>query len=140
MKINSFYPVIATKELEQSATFYQQYFGFKPSFSSDWYISLVTQTGFELAILDYEHESVPKAFRQPTQGLLLNFEVENVDQKYAEISQAGLPLHLDIRSEDWGQRHFITADPNSILIDVIQNIEPSKEFKQMYSEGHLVGN
>jgi hypothetical protein len=29
---------------------------------------------------------------------------------------------LDLKSEKWGQRHFITKDPNGLLIDVIQNV------------------
>ncbi|THB79312.1 MAG: glyoxalase/bleomycin resistance/extradiol dioxygenase family protein, partial [Desulfobulbaceae bacterium] len=37
-----------------------------------------------------------------------------------------------IKSEDFGQRHFIVVDPNGILVDVIQNIEPSAEFAEQY--------
>jgi hypothetical protein len=46
---------------------------------------------------------------------------------------AGLPIHLEIRSEIFGQRHFITSDPNGILIDIIQVIPASEEYTQKYA-------
>ena len=35
----------------------------------------------------------------------------------------------------FGQRHFITADPNGVLIDVIKPIPPSAAFVENYAEG-----
>jgi hypothetical protein len=70
-------------------------------------------------------------------GLILNFEVEDVDSEYERLRDAGLPLHLEIRSEDFGQRHFITSDPNGVLIDVIMVIPPSEEFAAQYDKDTL---
>ena len=39
--------------------------------------------------------------------------------------------------EAFGQRHFITADPNGVLIDVIKPIPPSAEFAANYEEPAL---
>jgi hypothetical protein len=41
------------------------------------------------------------------------------------ITEAGLPLLRDLRSEESGQRHLITADPNRVLIGVIITLPPS---------------
>ena len=41
--------------------------------------------------------------------------------------------------ERFGQRHFITADPNGVLIDVVTPIPPSPEFAALYSEAALPG-
>lgn len=89
-------------------------FFFDITFEADWYVSLKTsqQPVYQLALLDYRHPSVPAAFQQAAQGVLLNFEVADVDAEYQRLKAAGLPLHLDLRSEAWGQRHFITSDPN----------------------------
>ena len=38
-----------------------------------------------------------------------------------------------IVTEDFGQRHFITADPNGVLIDVITPTPPSAEFAAQYA-------
>jgi hypothetical protein len=48
---------------------------------------------------------------------------------------AGLPILLSLRDEDFGQRHFITGDPNGVLIDIIKPIPPSAE----YEAGYLTG-
>ncbi|MFI0799363.1 hypothetical protein [Amycolatopsis lurida] len=69
------------------------------------------------------------------QGLLLNFEVEDVDAEHRRlVVDAGLPEALSLRSEDFGQRHFIVADPNGVLIDVIQEIPPTGDFAGQFTD------
>lgn len=134
MKWNSFYPVILSKRLEESKDFYITHFGYTLTFEAEWYISLLNEnTGDELAILDRGHETIPEVYRRTVQGLILNIEVENVDELYQElILEKKLPLHLDIRDEAFGQRHFITSDPNGVLIDVITVIPPDEAFQEQY--------
>lgn len=68
------------------------------------------------ATVDPRHPSVTAASQRPVAGLLLNVEVGDVDEVYAQlITGAGLPVLRDSRSEEWGQRHFITVDPNGVL-------------------------
>ncbi|MFS0554296.1 VOC family protein [Brevibacillus sp. 179-C9.3 HS] len=137
MKVNSFYPVILTEQVGASAKFYREHFGFEVVFEADWYVSLQNQSStqtFELAILDPTHNTISQGFRKPIAGgLILNFEVDDVDAEYERlIVKEGLPLHLDIRDEDFGQRHFITSDPNGILLDIIKVIPPSESFADNY--------
>ena len=133
--LTSFYPVICTNRLTESTEFYTRLFGFETVFAADWYVSLrrPEPPHYELALLDAGHETLPAAYRQPVRGLLLNFEVGDVDAEHQRlVRQAGLTPVLDLRSEDFGQRHFIVADPNGVLIDVITPIEPSDEFAAAY--------
>ncbi len=134
MKFESAYPVICTDRLMESRDFYTRHFNFEITFEADWYISLRSKetSVYELALMDYRHTSLPGAFQEPTKGLLLNFEVADVDQEYDRLKKAGLSIVYEIKSEEWGQRHFITKDPNGLLIDVIQNIPPSEAFSQQY--------
>lgn len=138
MKTSSFYPVIMTDHVAATAQFYEVHFGFEKTFEADWYVSMRLsggETPYELAVLDRNHPTVPEPYRNGVQGLILNFEVDDADAEYARLIQGSkLPLCLDIRSEDFGQRHFITSDPNGVLIDVIAIIPPSNEFKDNYSE------
>ena len=87
-----------------------------------------------IAILDGDHETIPAEGRGRTAGLILNFEVEDVDSEYARVEEGGLPILLPIRDEAFGQRHFITRDPNGVLIDVIKPIPPSAEFLAQYAD------
>jgi uncharacterized glyoxalase superfamily protein PhnB len=64
-----------------------------------------------------------------TRGLLVNLEVDDVDAEYHRLVTAGpLEAVLPIRSEAFGQRHFIVAGPDGVLIDVITPIEPDETF------------
>lgn len=67
--------------------------------------------------------------------MLLNFEVADVDAEYARlVDGAGLRPQLPLRSEDFGQRHFIVAAPDGVLVDVISPIEPSAEYADAYQD------
>ncbi|ANL73758.1 glyoxalase/bleomycin resistance protein/dioxygenase family protein [Rhizobium phaseoli] len=141
MKSTSYYPVIMTDDVSGTAGFYSSHFGFKALFEADWYVHLQSAETehVALAILDSRHETIPAVARAGVRGLLLNFEVEDVDAIYETCLKGGLPILREIRNEDFGQRHFITADPNGVLIDVIKLIPPSAEFAAMYDASALPG-
>ena len=139
MRITSFYPVLMTQDVAGTAAFYRAHFGFVEAFESDWYVHLqsATDAAVNLAILDGAHATIPETGRGMASGLLLNFEVEDVDAVHARLATAGLPMLLALRDEPFGQRHFITSDPNGVLIDVITPIPPSAEFAAHYAEDAL---
>lgn len=135
MKCTQFYPVLMTDRVAETARFYVEHFRFLPQFESEWYVHLQSgeDAGVNLAVLARDHASVPAPARgAQAGGILLNFEVADVDAEYARAQAAGLPMLLALRSEPWGQRHFITRDPGGVLIDVITPIEPSAEFLAQY--------
>ncbi len=138
MNVSSFYPVLATTKdlIAPMRDFYVNHFGFVVTFDADWYVSL-RRTGdrpYELAVLQFDHPTMPQDSQKPVQGLLLSFEVDDVDAEYQRlIKQAGLPMVRDIKSEEFGQRHFITRDPSGVLVDVIMVIPPSGEFAANYA-------
>lgn len=137
MECSQYYPVLMTGDVAATVEFYVRHFRFAPAFESDWYVHLRStgNDGVNLAILQGDHETIPERGRGRVSGLLLNFEVEDVDAEYERASDAGLPILLDLRDEPWGQRHYITQDPNGVLIDVIKLIPPSEEFLAQYAEG-----
>ncbi|WP_394537555.1 VOC family protein [Lysobacter enzymogenes] len=139
MKIASFYPVLMTADVAATAAFYQAHFGFVALFAADWYVHLQSaeDPSVNLAVLDGAHATIPKSGRGRVGGLLLNFEVEDVDAVHERLVAAGLPVLLSLRDEDFGQRHFITADPNGVLLDIITPIAPSAEFAAQYADGAL---
>lgn len=139
MKSASYYPVIMTKDVAATVAFYEKHFRFEALFTSDWYVHLQSKEDehVTLAILDGQHSTIPAEGRGTVSGLLLNFEVKDVDAVYKELRAGGLPILKDICDEDFGQRHFITADPNGVLIDIIKPIPPSKAFAVQYDASVL---
>ena len=139
MKTTSYYPVLMTGDVASTAAFYVKHFGFQPLFESDWYVHLqsVDNKRVNLGIVQGDHETIPEEGRGRTSGLLINFEVRDPDAVYERVLAAGLPILRTLRDEPFGQRHFITRDPNGVLIDVIKPIPPSGEFVAQYEAGAL---
>lgn len=137
---SSLYPVLMTDKVAETAEFYRSKLGFETSFEADWYVSLRHKDApqHQIAVLRCDHPSVPEGFRHTGRGLLINIEVADARAEYRRLIEGGeLPVHLELRDESWGQRHFITSDPSGNLVDIIQNIAPSQEYADAYVGGVL---
>jgi uncharacterized glyoxalase superfamily protein PhnB len=141
VKTTSYYPVIMTNDVGGTSAFYINHFNFEALFESDWYVHLASREdrSMNLAILDGSHATIPEQARGTVSGLILNFEVDDVDAEYQRALELGLPIRLSLRDEDFGQRHFITADPNGVLIDMIKPIAPSEAFAELYAADVVPG-
>lgn len=134
MSVTSFYPVLMSSDVAAAASFYRDSIGFDVTYESDWYVSLRLGT-FEIAILAHDHETIPEGYRHSPRGVIVNLEVDDVDAVHDRLTrQVGVePVHA-MRDEDFGQRHFIVAAPDDVLLDVIQPIPPSAEYADAYAD------
>lgn len=136
MKLQSFYPVLMTRDVAALADFYRNHFGFETTFEMDWYVSLRREGEngvVELAILDGGHATIPADFRGEIHGLILNFEVSDAKAEHERLVHFGeLPEVQPLRDEAFGQRHFMVRDPAGNLVDVIEPIEPAPEFAEAF--------
>ncbi len=135
MKSTQYYPVIQTEDVAATRAFYVENFRFSVVFDADWYCHLQSSEdpNVNLAILKGDHETIPPQGRGTTRGLILNFEVEDVDAEFQRALVADLPILKSLTDEAFGQRHFITCDPNGVLIDVIKPIPPLGDFIGQYA-------
>jgi catechol 2,3-dioxygenase-like lactoylglutathione lyase family enzyme len=136
MRLSSHYSVLCTHHVIESRDFYARHFGFRVGVDLGWYVSLYLpdQQHYHLAIFEYDHPTMPEPFRKPVQGLILHFEVEDVDAEHERLQAAGVPIQVALREEEWGHRHFMISDPSGVLIDVIKVIPPSREFMRAHRE------
>ncbi|WP_262848484.1 VOC family protein [Mumia quercus] len=135
MTLKSFYPVLGTTDVTEAAAYYERWFGFRRTFTSDWYVSL-ERDGHELALLDPAHETIPDGYGAAARGTILNVEVDDVDAEYARlVTEGGLEPVLALRTEPFGQRHFILAAPGGVLVDVITPIPPDATFADAFAAG-----
>lgn len=141
MKCTSYYPVIMTRDVPGTVSFYERNFRFRPVFTSDWYVHLqsLDDETVNLAVLDADHETIPPAGRGRVSSFILNLEVEDPDAVYDSVRGNGLEIHTPLRDEAFGQRHFITSDPNGVLIDVIKPIPPNADYAAQYDASALPG-
>lgn len=132
MSVTSLYPVLMSADVAATSDFYRRVLRFEPTYESDWYVSLRLGES-ELAIVAYDHPTVPETHRHLPRGLLVNLEVDDVDAVYSRIAEAGdATFALDLRDEEFGQRHFIIEAPDGVLVDVITPTAPSAAYADAY--------
>jgi len=133
MTTNAIYPVSMSADPSRTAAFYRELLGLEPTFTSEWYVSLAAPGGApQFATVLRHHDSVPARFRRAPAGSLVTAEVDSADLVRARASAMHAPIELEIRDEAWGQRHFITRDPDGLLVDVVEPIAPSPDFAAQY--------
>lgn len=128
--ITGIFPTICADEVSATRDFYIDLFGFKAIFDSGWYVQLEApgEPKAQIGIVEREHDTVPAGFRNRPNGVLISIEVDDVDAIHARALSRGLDIKLDLRSEDFGQRHFMTVDPSGTLVDIITAIPLSGEY------------
>lgn len=128
--MNSLYPVICVKSVESSKRYYTSLLDFNTVFELDWYIQLQSPAdeNLQLAFVQRGHQSVPKQFQKTPKGVIVTVEVEDVDTLYQKALDMQYDIALELKDEDWGQRHFMAVDPDGLLVDIVKMIPPSGEF------------
>lgn len=132
--MKSLFPDICSENLQASKTFYTELLGFKELVDIGWYIQLCSpiDENLQIAFVEREHGSVPKAYQLSPQGVVVTVEVDNVDEIYKTAKSMDLSMSVPLKNEPWGQRHFITTDPNGLLVDVYHMMEPDSDYMKQF--------
>ena len=130
--ITSVFPTVCTDDVAATRDFYVDLLGMTVLFDSGWYVQLgdPTDPRWQVGVVLREHPSVPEAFRHAPAGVLVAVEVDDVDAAHARAVDLGLRVVQELRSEEFGQRHFMTVDPAGCLVDVITPIEPGEDARE----------
>lgn len=132
--MNSLFPDICTHKLSESKKFYTSLLDLDIVFEIDWYIQLKSpfDDNLQIAFVDTNHCSVPNGHQKTSQGVVITIESDSVDGLYNKAKELNLPIVMHLCDEEWGQRHFMTEDPNGLLVDIYRSIEPSQSFMEQY--------
>lgn len=130
----SSFPVFIVKNIVAAKSFYTEHFGFDVVFSNDWYLHLASRSGVQVGFLLPEQPTQPLIFQQAYdgEGVIFSLEVDDADAAFSAAKSKSLNIVLELRSEDWGQRHFCVEDPNGVHLDIVQAIEAAEEYKSDY--------
>lgn len=137
MNVQDLFVLICTDKMIECRDFYVKHFGFEVAFQSTIYIQLSIKSdsgsAFSLALMPPDNPFT-KEFKDVYQGkgAYLTIQVEDIKKLYAQLEKEGLSFVTIVRDELWGQRHFVTKDPNGTIIDVVENIAPAKGFYDKY--------
>ncbi|MBC8090145.1 MAG: VOC family protein [Phycisphaerae bacterium] len=135
--MKSSFPVFVVRNLDAAKAFYTEHFGFDVSFAGDWYVQLVSESGVQVGFLLPDQPTQPPIFRKAYagEGAIFSLEVDDADAAFAAAQSSALEVVLELRSEDWGQRHFSLRDPNGVHLDTVQSSDPSEEYQSGYVAG-----
>lgn len=119
-------PNICSDDLQKSKRFYVELLGLSVKYDSDWYIQLCApeNPGMEYGIIQRTHELVPSQHQERPNGMYITFVVEDVDKTFKKATEMGLTIIQEPRNEFYGQRRFLTTDPDGALIDICSPWEP----------------
>jgi len=137
IKPTSSFPVFIVKDLKLAQSFYVDNFDFNIAFQNEWYLHLVSSSGIQAGFMLPDQPTQPEIFKHAYngQGLIFSLEVNDADKAYKYATNKSLDITLELRSEEWGQRHFSVRDPNGVYLDIVQATEPTEEYKEGYEPG-----
>lgn len=124
MKLNA---GLITQKLQETKKFYTNVLDFGIRFENEFYLLLHTPNRTaEISFLQPNHPSQKSIFQQEFngKGVYLTIEVEDVDEIYKQLKNKGVSIEIEIRDEDWGDRHFAIIDPNGMGIDIVTYTKP----------------
>ncbi|HLL04027.1 MAG TPA: VOC family protein [Myxococcaceae bacterium] len=127
MRITASALSLNVEDVQASAAFVKRHFGFSEDMSADGFVSLSRKdAGFNLIFLRTglptfkpEHMKGHRA-----DGLLVAFVVDSIDAEYARLQREGVKILTPIETEEWGERYFQVADPNGVVIQLVQWMTP----------------
>ncbi|HEU4322443.1 MAG TPA: VOC family protein [Roseiflexaceae bacterium] len=111
------------EHVERSASFLKDHFAFVEEMSADGFVSLRhDDTPLHVIFLRRGLASLkPDQLRDAhADGLILAFEVDDIDSEYAHIQAKGVAIETPIETEPWGERYFQVRDPNGVIIQLVQ--------------------
>jgi uncharacterized glyoxalase superfamily protein PhnB len=109
-------------DVEASAAFAERHFGFIREMQADGFASLTRpDAGFNLVFLRTGLPSFqPDSMKGSVHGVLVALVVDDIDAEYARLRAEEAPIVTPLQTEPWGERFLQVADPNGVIIQLVQ--------------------
>ena len=121
MKITASAVSLNVDDVTASVRFLTTHFGFREVMSADGFASLARDdAGMNVVFLRRGLDMLPDDQRHDHAcGLILAFEVDDLEGELARLQAEGVRVTMPLRSEEWGERAFQVRDPNGIIIELL---------------------
>jgi len=109
------------EDVVASASFLVEHFGFTERMAADGFASLGRDdSGMNVVFLRRGLPTLPADQRDDlAQGLILAFEVDDLEGELARLRAEGVAITMPLTSEEWGERAFQVRDPNGVIIQLV---------------------
>jgi uncharacterized glyoxalase superfamily protein PhnB len=131
MKTNELSTCFITDKVDACREFYQHYFSAKVIFDAGWYVNL--RIGGDGPSIQFMKPQEAMPVFSGT-GIMLNFNVVDVDAEHARLTKAGLQTAMPLEDHPWGDRGFSIMDPIGNSVYIYSDRDPIDEFKKYYRD------
>lgn len=128
MKISSSAVSLNVEDVPASSAFLSEHFGFEEKMAAEGFASLSRpDSGMSVIFLRRGLPTLPEDQRDVhAQGLILAFDVEDLEGELARLQAAGVAITMPLTEEEWGERAFQVRDPNGVIVQLVDwNAAPS---------------
>lgn len=127
MKITQSAISLNVPDVTASASWVKEHLGFSEDMAAEGFVSLShPEAGFNLVYLATGLPTFkPASAAGPADGLLVVFTVDDIDTEYDRLTRAGATVVTPIETEPWGERYFQMGDPNGVIYQLVQWVEPT---------------
>ena len=84
----------------------------------------------QIAFVHRDNDAVPAPLKHAPQGFFVTIETRDVDELYEKARKAGHEIMVELTDEEWGQRRFVTVDPNGLPVDVFRLDQAEREVRR----------
>ncbi|MFD8701196.1 VOC family protein [Kitasatospora sp. NPDC059648] len=116
---------LTVEDTAASAAFLRRHFGYTEQMSADGFVSLAHPGGgVNVVYLRRGLEVLPEEQRHRTaDGVTLAFVVEDVAAEERRLRGEGVAITLPLREEPWGEKLFQVADPNGVVVELVEWVQ-----------------
>ncbi len=118
-------PIIAVKNVRESAKWYEAIFGCKSAHGGNEFDILVAENSEVLLCLhkwdEHDHPTMKSANNSTGNGLILYFRIENIEQVRENLKKVDYPVEAEIQlSPNSRRKEFSMRDPDGYYITVAE--------------------
>ncbi|RRO20423.1 glyoxalase [Saccharopolyspora rhizosphaerae] len=121
MRIKATAVSLNVEDVPASSRFLVEHFGFEEAMAADGFASLTrSDAGLHVVFLRRGLATLPDDQREVhAAGLLLAFEVEDLEGELSRLRGEGVPITMPLTVEEWGERAFQVRDPNGVIVQLV---------------------
>ena len=111
---------ILCQNVEETARFYETLLGLKRAGDFGWFVVLTHEDmpGFELGVLDRDHDTIPPGILPRPGGCILTFVVDDLTEIRARALAMGAEIVQGPTDLFYGQCRLMLRDPAGTAVDV----------------------
>ena len=118
--MNRAFTNILAGDVSATAQFYEDLLGMKRTGDFGWFVILShdNMPGFELGVLDRNHETIPAGVTDNPSGVVLTFVVASVEDVHSQAMTMNAEVVEAPKDLPYGQRRLMLRDPAGTAVDV----------------------